>query len=412
MEWLINRRRMMFNRVIPIEYFEFADNRMNEIISFLFGDCKTITNDTLYSGTINGNDNTEVETVLFADNRYYQHRISSKGKSINAVNPRTVNYRLYIDNLWDIDSTTSASSTDEVFSVSAMQTKNKADYTSLISILGDAWTAEKASPTVFTYDSTLNKWYVDFTTTTFCRYIKIIVRAAVGQSINWSLFVKEDSTVYKPIGITLTQIQAVTALDPVANNISSYRSSSFGYNPYLTSFNEFQYFNNCTAITGNYSGGNTGGFISCSNFQSIVLPNSLAHIGDSSFFGTPISSLNLENITYLGRRWCYTGTHITSLYLPSLETTASEWQNAALTYVDIGENATNLQKVLLGNSCVLVCRATTPPTVTANVTAKALYVPAASVDTYKTTTYWSNVASKTYAIEGSYYENHHELDPN
>lgn len=402
---------MMFNKVIPIEYFEFADSRMNEIISFLFGDCETITNDTLYSGTINGNDNTEIETVLFADNRYYQGRISSKGKTIAAVNPRSVNYRLYVDNLWNIDSTTSASSTDEVFSVSAMQTKNRADYTSLVSILGDAWTAEKANPSVFTYDSVLNKWYVDFTTTNFCRYIKIIVRAAVGQSINWSLFVKEDSTVYKPVGITLTQMQAVTMLPILANGASAYRCCPFSSNPYLTSFDEFQYFTNCTTIDGNYGNGNHGGFASCSNFQSIVFPQSLTIIGDSTFNSAPISSLNLENITYLGRRWCYNTSNLTSLYLPSLETTGIEW-SAGQSYIEVGENATDLKRGFAGNNCVLVCRATTPPSVSANVTAKALYVPAASVDTYKSTTYWSNVASKTYAIEGSYYENHHELDPN
>lgn len=402
----------MFNKVIPIEYFEFADSRMNEMISFLYGDCEIITNDTLYSGTISGNDNTEIETVLYADNRYYEARTSSKGKSVEAVRARTVNYRLYVGSLWDIDSTTSASSTDEVFSVSAMQTKNRADYTSLVSVLGNAWATEKASPTVFTYDSTLNKWYVDFTTTAFCRYIKIIVRAAVGQSINWSLFVKEDSTVYKPVGITLTQMQAVTSLSILANPISTERCTAFGGSPYITSFNEFQYFTNCTSIDGNYSGGNTGGFEYCSNLQSIVLPQNITSIGDRAFRGTAITSINAANVTYVGRTGFRECSHLSSLDLPSLVTAGRDWLSGPV-YLDIGPNCTSLSSYALGTgtSAVVVVRATTPPTVGA-ISCAALYVPAASVDTYKETSPWSSVAAKTYAIEGSYYENHHELDPN
>lgn len=397
---------MVFNRLAPINYITFEDSHMMELVSYHYGDVETITNNTIASGSIDGNSDTAIEEVLFADNLPIPAHNLANGSSFTAKGARAVNYRLYVDTLWEIDSAI-VSSGYNVFSVSYLPHKSLS-WTVLASVAGNIWESESTDKTVFDYDETSGKWYADFTAPNTCRYIKLIFRAASGESVNWELFVKSDSTVYKPIGITTTQCASVTQFPANA----SPQTDWFTYNPFITKFNEFVYFTSFTSIAGNQSMGRSGGFYDDRNLSEITFPNSLTVLGERSLYNAPIISVNAENITSIARRSFYNSA-LTSLVLPSIVSigTNSITSNSLLRYVELGENVTTLN-TNFGSVVTIVCRATTPPTFVSGFNFAALYVPSDSLDTYKSTSNISDKASKIYAIEGTWYENNHSLDPN
>ena len=90
---------------------------------------------------------------------------------------------------------------------------------------------------------------------------------------------------------------------------------------------------------------------------------------------------------------------------------------STIKYYDFPSTTTTLQENDLcrwSATQVIVCRATTPPTLPAQVnplSSVKIYVPSASVDTYKAASNWSTLANQIYAIEGTWYETHKELEP-
>lgn len=97
-----------------------------------------------------------------------------------------------------------------------------------------------------------------------------------------------------------------------------------------------------------------------------------------------------------------------TITLPSIEeiTGISVFQSCtSLTTVDLGPNLRKFYGARAFDGCnrlqTFICRATTPPTLT-NVTftsSVTIYVPAGSVDAYKTATGWSTYASQIQAIQ-------------
>ena len=131
-----------------------------------------------------------------------------------------------------------------------------------------------------------------------------------------------------------------------------------------------------------------GAFSRCSALTSVAIPSGVTSIGNSAF----------SNCSAL-----------TSVTIPSgvtsIGNSAFESCNA-LASVTISEGAT-----YIGNYAFNYCssltsvtvRATTPPTLGYNAfgstsTTAIIYVPAASVDTYKAATNWSTYASKIQAM--------------
>ena len=98
-----------------------------------------------------------------------------------------------------------------------------------------------------------------------------------------------------------------------------------------------------------------------------------------------------------------------TINLPNIKTIGNEAFKATnITRVIIGPDCTNMnQGVFQGCSQLtsIICKATTPPTLTYNNTFTGsicpIYVPAASIDTYKSAQYWSAVSNRIQAISNS-----------
>jgi uncharacterized repeat protein (TIGR02543 family) len=118
-----------------------------------------------------------------------------------------------------------------------------------------------------------------------------------------------------------------------------------------------------------------GAFGACASLKSVIIPSSVTSIGISAFYQcTKLSSVTIpESVNSIGDFALAGCSNLTAVTIPA-------------SVASIGNEAfTNL------NLAVVTVRATTPPTIGSNVFNKAvplkIYVPAGSVDAYKTS--WS-----------------------
>ena len=185
------------------------------------------------------------------------------------------------------------------------------------------------------------------------------------------------------------------------SGITSIDSSSFSHCTGLTSLvipdsvtfignSAFQYCYSLTSITipSSVTSIGTYAFQYCTGLTSVTIPSSVTSISSSLFNNcTGLTSVNIPNsVTSIGTNTFYHCTGLTSITIPSDVTT-------------IGSSAfsgcSNLSSV--------TCLATTPPTLSnsnafSNTNNCPIYVPAASVETYKAASGWSTYASRIQAI--------------
>ena len=153
-----------------------------------------------------------------------------------------------------------------------------------------------------------------------------------------------------------------------------------------------------------------GAFRDCSSLTSVTIPNSMTSIGDDAFAGcSSLTSITIPNsVTSIGKYAFFSCSGLTSITIPN-SVTSIEYHAfsgcSSLTSVTIPNTVTSIGEWAFSECSSLTsitCKATTPPILgsensQSNVT--VVYVPAESVEAYKTATNWSYYADKIYPIQ-------------
>ena len=155
-------------------------------------------------------------------------------------------------------------------------------------------------------------------------------------------------------------------------------------------------------------------FYGCANLVSIDIPESVTSIGHSAFRGCyRLSSIDIpESVTSIGHsafRGCY---RLSSIVIPESVTSIGEYAFygcSGLSSIVIPESVTSIGEYAF-YGCTSLCSITvkpeTPPTgyygMFDSTNNAPIYVPATSVDAYKTAHRWSNYASRIQAMPSSF----------
>lgn len=231
-------------------------------------------------------------------------------------------------------------------------------------------------------------------------------------------FLKQITGVNFPSGITSISrfsfynsgLTSVT----IPNTVTQINTYAFSNCYYLTS----------VTLSNNLTNIDSNAFASCSSLTSITIPNSVTHIQSSAFNNcSSLTSVYISDIY----SWCniifgngdgnplkrahhlfMNNTEITNLVIPNTVTQIKSFTFigcSGLLSVNIPSGVTTINNSAFYDCSSLTSitvEATTPPTlgntVFDNTNSCPIYVPAASVETYKAASGWSSLSSRIQAI--------------
>lgn len=155
-------------------------------------------------------------------------------------------------------------------------------------------------------------------------------------------------------------------------------------------------------------------FNGCNSLTSITIPDSVTTIGDNAFQGcTSLASINIpSNVTRLGTQCFAYCVGLTSIIIPDSVTTIPAYlvdHCDNLTEIIVGNNVSTIQGGAFSTSNdnfvlrAIVINSTTVPNLQSidafNYTRECpIYVPAESLNAYKTGYRWSDLSSRIYPI--------------
>ena len=143
--------------------------------------------------------------------------------------------------------------------------------------------------------------------------------------------------------------------------------------------------------------------------EEVVLPDTVTSIPAHSFYSyIKLSQINCDHIVTVGNSAFSGCVGLYSLELPLVETLVNSAINKCtnLESLDIGANCESIEAYnfwqMTTNKTTFICRAITPPSLAANNNlnfCSAVYVPAASVPSYRSATNWATYESQIGPLE-------------
>lgn len=197
MEWLINRRRMMFNKAVPPVYLAFEDSRVWEICCYLWGDTELIQG-KISEGTIT----CDGSALVYSDSVFAHciaipsHKLSSSSTISASAAAQDFSVVVSVDS-----SNAFASLGDEDVAIRIVQhTGNPSSVTELATVTKAQWTASQSN----------NQMTVSAASTSACKYLQVGVYGSNEVIASWTINAVTGSR--QPAGITQKQCAAVTSI--------------------------------------------------------------------------------------------------------------------------------------------------------------------------------------------------------